>query len=142
VVGKADGGYVRDKGFAAAQNLLEAHPNVDAIYGENEEMALGASQAIDAKGLKHWDGRKGILTIGADGLRSGFQAIRKGRLTATVDVGGVDQGLEVIRTLFAHQVLGMAVQPVTNVPTVVVDKTNVTPRDAYIAWALGGPKYS
>ena len=142
VVGKADGGYVRDKGFAAAQNLLEAHPNVNAVYGENEEMALGASQAIDAKGLKHWDGRDGILTIGADGLRSGFEAIRKGRLTATVDVGGVDQGLEAIRTVVAVQLLGMTVDSVINVPTVVVDKSNVEARDAYIAWALGGPKYS
>jgi ribose transport system substrate-binding protein len=141
VVGKADGGYVRDKGFAAAQNLLESHPDVNAIYGENEEMALGASQAMDAKGLKHWDGKDGIVTIGADGLRSGFEAIRKGRLTATVDVGGVDQGLQAIQTLFAHQVLGMSVDPVTNVPTIVVDKANVDQRDAYVAWALGGPKY-
>jgi ribose transport system substrate-binding protein len=142
VVGKADGGYVRDKGFAAAQNLLEANPNVDAIYGENEEMALGASQAIDAARLKHWDGKDGILTIGADGLRSGFEAIRKGRLTATVDVGGVDQGLEAIRTLFAHQLLGMTVDQVINVPTVVVDRSNIEMRDAYIAWALGAAKYS
>jgi ABC-type sugar transport system substrate-binding protein len=140
VVGKADGGYVRDKGFAAAQNLLESHPDVNAVYGENEEMALGASQAIDAKGLKHWNGKDGILTIGADGLRSGFEAIRKGRLTATVDVGGVDQGLESIRTIFAHQILGMAVDRVINVPTVVVDKSNVDQRDAYIAWALGARK--
>jgi ribose transport system substrate-binding protein len=142
VVGKADGGYVRDKGFAAAQNLLEAHPDVNAIYGENEEMALGASQAIDAKGLKHWDGKDGILTIGADGLRSGFQAIRKGRLTATVDVGGVDQGIGAIQTVLAHQLLGMAVDRVINVPTVVVDKSNVEERDAYVAWALTAPKYT
>jgi ribose transport system substrate-binding protein len=141
VVGKADGGYVRDKGFAAAQNLLEAHPNVNAVYGENEEMALGASQAIDAKGLKHWDGKQGIVTIGADGLRSGFKAIREGRLTATIDVGAVDQGLESIKTLFAHELLGMAVDRVVNVPTVLVDKSNVDIRDAYIAWALAGPKY-
>jgi ribose transport system substrate-binding protein len=140
VVGKADGGYVRDKGFAAAQNLLESHPEVNAVYGENEEMALGASQAIDAKGLKHWDGKEGILTIGADGLRSGFEAIRKGRLTATVDVGGVDQGLEAIKTVFADQIMGMAVDRVINVPTVVVDKSNVEQRDAYVAWALGARK--
>jgi ribose transport system substrate-binding protein len=140
VLGKADGGYVRDKGFAAAQNLLESHPDVNAVYGENEEMALGASQAIDAKGLKHWDGKKGIMTVGADGLRSGFEAIRKGRLTATIDVGGVDQGLEAIRTVFAHQILGMTVDRVTNVPTTVVDKHNVDQRDAYTAWALGGAK--
>lgn len=59
IVGQGDGGYVRDKGFTAAQDLLTKYPDVDAVYGENEDMALGASQAIDAAGLKHWDGRRG-----------------------------------------------------------------------------------
>lgn len=140
VVGKADGGYVRDKGFAAAQALLQKNKDVNAIYGENEEMALGASQAIDSTGLKHWDGKKGILTIGADGLKSGFAAIRKGRLTATVDVGGVDQGLTFIDTLFRYIVLGYSVDKFINVPTKVVDKTNVDLSDAYISWALQAPK--
>lgn len=140
VVGKQNGGYVRDKGFAAAQALLQRDKNVNAIYGENEEMALGASQAISARGLKHWDGKSGILTIGADGLKSGFEAIRKGRLTATVDVGGVDQGLTFIETIFRHIVLGYAVDKFINVPTKVVDKSNVDLSDAYISWALKPPK--
>jgi ABC-type sugar transport system substrate-binding protein len=141
VVGTGDGGYVRDKGFNTAQNLLQSHPDANAIFGENEEMALGASQAIDARGLKHWDGKEGILTLGMDGLRSGFAAIRKGTLTATIDVGGIDIGLQGIQTLFASKVLGMSVDRVVNVPTVVVDKSNVDLRDAYYAWALAGPKY-
>lgn len=140
VVGKQNGGYVRDKGFAAAQALLQRDKDVNAIYGENEEMALGASQAIDALGLKHWNGKTGILTIGADGLKSGFAAIRKGRLTATVDVGGVDQGLTFIDTIFRNVVLGYAVDKFINVPTKVVDKTNVDLSDAYISWALNPPK--
>ena len=140
MLGKADGGYVRDKGFAAAQALLQKNKNVNAIYGENEEMALGASQAIDSKGLKHWDGKSGILTIGADGLKSGFAAIRKGRLTATVDVGGVDQGLTFIDTIFRNLVLGYSVDKFINVPTKVVDKSNVDLSDAYTSWALTAPK--
>ena len=53
-------------------------------------MALGASQAIDVAGLKHWDGTEGIITIGADGLLSGMDSIRDGKLTATVDVNSVE----------------------------------------------------
>ena len=142
VVGKADGGYVRDKGFAAAQNLLEAHPNVNAIYGENEEMALGAAQAIDAQGLQHWDGNQGIITIGADGLESGYEAIKAGKFTATVDVGPVDQGLQSVKTIFDNLVLGYTVDPIINVPTTVVDKSNVDPALAYVQWALEGPEYA
>lgn len=141
IVGKADGGYVRDKGFAAAQNLLERNPDVNAVYGENEEMALGASQAIDARGLKQWDGKDGILTIGADGLRSGFKAIREGRLTATIDVGGVEQGLRSIQTIFEAEILGKAVEKIIEPSTLVVDKSNVELADSYTAWALAGPEY-
>jgi ribose transport system substrate-binding protein len=140
VVGKQNGGYVRDLGFKAAQALLERNKNVNAIYGENEEMALGASQAIDARGLKHWDGKSGILTIGADGLKSGFAAIKRGRLTATVDVGGVDQGLAFIDAIFRSVVLGYALDPFINVPTKVVDRSNVDLSEAYINWALNPPK--
>lgn len=140
LVGKADGGYVRDKGFSAAQNLLTAHPEVNAIYGENEEMALGAAQALNTLGIDPWNGKTGVLTIGADGLRSGFKAIREGNLTATIDVASVDQGLQLIRTLFAHRVLGSSVARVLDQPTTVVTKANVDMADAYVAWALGAAK--
>jgi ribose transport system substrate-binding protein len=142
VVGKADGGYVRDKGFQAAMNLLTANPNVNAVYGENEEMGLGASLAISSLGLKHWDGTDGIVTIGADGLVSGYQEIRDGRLTATIDVGTVDQGLESVRMAFELCVLEHTVGRLHNQPTKVVDKTNVEYADAYVKWALGAEKIS
>lgn len=125
IVGAADGGYVRDKGLTAAADLLTKFPKINAIYGENEDMALGASAAIDAAGLKHWDGKSGIITIGADGLVSGMDEIRKGNLTATVNVGYADMGRTMIRTMFAHKVLGMDVAKFIRVPTVIVDKSNV-----------------
>jgi ribose transport system substrate-binding protein len=125
IVGSADGGYVRDKGLTAAADLLTKYPTINAIYGENEDMALGASAAIDAAHLKHWDGTSGIITIGADGLVSGMDEIRKGNLTATVDVGYADMGRTMIRTMFSHLVLGMDVNQFVRVPSVVVDNTNV-----------------
>jgi ABC-type sugar transport system substrate-binding protein len=140
VVGKADGGYVRDKGFTAAQDLLTRDKDVNAIYGENEDMALGASQAIDALGLKHWDGKSGIVTIGADGLISGMEAIRAGKLTATVDVGSVDQGRAFIDAIFASVVLGESVDKVINIPTRVVTEDNVDAAQAYIKAALNPQK--
>ncbi|ESW59392.1 MAG: hypothetical protein Q27BPR15_17760 [Rhodobacter sp. CACIA14H1] len=136
VVGIADGGYVRDKGFQAAQNLLTANPDVNAIYGENEEMALGASQAIDSLGMQHWNGESGIVTIGADGLQSGFQAIREGRLSATISVGGVGQGLKLVEMAFAIRALGMTAPKVNNVPVQLVTADNVDGVEALQAWAL------
>lgn len=138
IVGSADGGYVRDKGLTAAQDLLTKFPEVDAIYGENEDMALGASQAIDLAGLKHWDGTDGIITIGADGLISGMDSIREGKLTATVDVNSIEMGTTMIDTLFEHEVLGMAVSQFIRIPTVVVDESNVDWAQGRIADALAG----
>ncbi|MBX3100338.1 MAG: sugar ABC transporter substrate-binding protein [Salinibacterium sp.] len=139
IVGSADGGYVRDKGLTAAQDLLTKFPDIAAIYGENEDMALGASQAIDLAGLKHWDGTSGIITIGADGLISGMDSIRQGKLTATVDVNSVDMGTTMVNTLFQHEILGMTVAQFISVPTVVVDKTNVDWAEAKIAASQAGP---
>ncbi len=139
IVGSADGGYVRDKGLTAAQDLLTKFPDISAIYGENEDMALGASQAIDLAGLKHWDGSAGIITIGADGLISGMDSIRDGQLTATVDVNSVEMGITMIDTLFQHEVLGMSVSQFIRIPTVVVDKANVDWAEGLIADAMAGP---
>jgi len=134
VVGTADGGYVRDKGQTAAQDLLTRTPDINAIYGENEDMALGASQAVDAQGLKQWDGKEGIVIVGADGVLSGMQAIRDGKLTASIDVGSVDQGRAIVDTVFHSVVLGDVVDRVVNIPTRVVTKDNVDAAEAYIQW--------
>ena len=138
IVGSADGGYVRDKGLTAAQDLLTKFPEVSAIYGENEDMALGASQAIDLANLKHWDGSEGIITIGADGLISGMDSIREGQLTATVDVNSIEMGTTMIDTLFQHEVLGMSVAQFIRIPTVVVDEANVDWAEGLIADAMAG----
>jgi ABC-type sugar transport system substrate-binding protein len=132
VVGSADGGYVRDKGLNAAQDLLTRYRDVNAIYGENEDMALGASQAVDAAGLKQWNGTDGVVIVGADGLVSGMDAIKAGKLTASIDVGSVDQGRTFIDTIFRSVVLGETVAKIIEVPTRVVTKDNVDAAKAYI----------
>jgi len=132
VLASADGGYVREKGQNAAQDLLTRFRDVDAIYGENEDMALGALQAVEAAGLKVWDGTDGIVIIGADGLVSGMDSIIAGKLTATIDVGSVDQGRTFIDTIFHSVVLGESVGKFIEVPTRVVTKRNVAAAQAYI----------
>lgn len=139
VVGSADGGYLRDGGLAAAQDLLTRNDDIDAIYGENEDMALGASQAVDAAGLKQWDGKEGIVIVGADGLLSGMDAIRNGKLTASVDVNSVDNGIRMIETAF-QVALGNYVPKVSNIPTHLVTKDNVDAYEAYINGVMAPAK--
>ncbi len=60
------------------ESILVANPNIDAIIAENDEMALGAIQAIKASG------RTGIIVVGGDGIPQGVQAVKDG--TETLDV--------------------------------------------------------
>lgn len=137
IVGQRQGDYLWEKGMEATREFLMSHPNVNLIYGENEEMAQGAAEAVEACGLKLWDGKDGIIVIGADGLRSGYESIREGKLTATVNVSPVDQGREFIMAVFMHEALGYNVDRIINVSTMVVDKSNVDTAAAYTDWALG-----
>lgn len=140
VVATADGGYLRDKGLSAAQDLLTRHPDINAIYGENEDMALGASQAVDAAGLKQWDGSQGIVIVGADGLLSGMDAIRNGKLTASVDVNSVDNAIRMIDMAFQSAALGNYVPKISNITTHLVTKDNVDAYAAYINGIMAPPK--
>jgi len=140
VVGSADGGYLRDKGLSAAQDLLTRDRDINAIYGENEDMALGASQAVDAAGLKQWDGEKGIVIVGADGLLSGMDAIRSGKLTASVDVNSVDNAIHMIDTAFQSLVLNNYVPKISNITTHLVTKDNVDAHAAYINGVMSPSK--
>ncbi|WP_415853383.1 sugar ABC transporter substrate-binding protein [Sinomonas sp. G460-2] len=140
VVATADGGYLRDKGLSAAQDLLTRHPDINAIYGENEDMALGASQAVDAAGLKQWDGSQGIVIVGADGLLSGMDAIRNGKLTASVDVNSVDNAMQMIDIAFQSVVLGNYVPKISDITTHLVTKDNADAYAAYINSIMAPPK--
>lgn len=139
LIGEADGGYVRDKGLSAAQALLTKNRDVNAIWGENEDMALGASAAVEAAGLKNWDGKSGVITVGADGLVSGMEAIKQGKLTATVDTNTTAIGTQMIDTMFQSTLLKQDVSEFIRVPTGIVDKTNVAWHEGVMKDSLAGP---
>ena len=56
VVGLQDGGFQREKGYQVMQNALTAHPEIDAVFAIDDEMALGALKAVKEAGrsdIKH-----------------------------------------------------------------------------------------
>jgi ribose transport system substrate-binding protein len=50
VVTRADGGCVRDQALSATEDLLQAHPEVNVMYGANGDSALGALAALQGVG--------------------------------------------------------------------------------------------
>lgn len=69
--------FDRTKGLNVMENLLTAQPEVQAVFAQNDEMALGALRAVQAAGKK-------ILIVGFDGTDDGVQAIKAGLMAATV----------------------------------------------------------
>jgi len=79
VVARLPGGGARDKSFAAAQDIIQGHPDLDAIFAINDPSALGAISAIEKAGKT---GK--IKVIGFDGQPEAKQAVKDGKMYATV----------------------------------------------------------
>lgn len=70
--------FDRTKGLNVMQNLLTAYPEVQAVFAQNDEMALGALRALQTAG------RTDVLVIGFDGTDDGIKAVNRGMLGATI----------------------------------------------------------
>lgn len=77
VVAKQSADFDRTKGLNVSTNILQANPDVKAIFAHNDEMALGAIQAAKSAG-------KQIFIVGFDGTEDAQKAVEDGTLAATV----------------------------------------------------------
>jgi ribose transport system substrate-binding protein len=79
IVASQPANFERDQGFSVFQNLLQAHPEIDAVFACSDLMALGAVEAIAAAGKT---GR--IRVVGFDALDDARKAIAAGTMDASV----------------------------------------------------------
>lgn len=96
VVAKQTANFDRAKGLSVMENILQAQPKIDAVFAHNDEMALGALEAIKASGRK-------IMVVGFDATTDAVAAVKAGDMAATVqqlpkEIGskGVDTALKII----------------------------------------------
>ncbi len=93
IVAQQSGDYNRAKAMDVVQNLLQANPNVKAIYCCNDEMALGAVEAVASAG-KTGD----ILIAGCDANADAQAAIKDGKMALSCDSQPVEQGYQAVIT--------------------------------------------
>lgn len=75
--------FERAEGKKVMKTFLEtASGKIDAVYAHNDDMALGAIQAIEEKGLKPG---ADIVLISIDAVKDAFLAMKDGKLNATVE---------------------------------------------------------
>ncbi len=82
IVASQTGNFTRDEGRQVMEALLQAHPDVTAVYAHNDEMALGAITALEAAGKVPG---KDVIIVSIDGEKDALQAIIDGKLGATVE---------------------------------------------------------
>ena len=70
--------FDRSKGLDVMENLLTAQPEVQGVFAQNDEMALGALRAIQAAG------KKDLVLVGFDGTDDGVKAVKGGKMAATI----------------------------------------------------------
>lgn len=83
IINAQSGDFRRSGGKEVMEALLKKHGrNFDVVYAHNDDMALGAIQAIEEAGLKPG---KDVTVISIDAIREAIQAIVDGRLNCTVE---------------------------------------------------------
>jgi ribose transport system substrate-binding protein len=79
VVASQTAEWERARAYTVAENLLQAHPDLDAIFAANDEMALGALEAMAAaRRLEH------VRVVGFDAIPDALANIASGRLLGSV----------------------------------------------------------
>ncbi|XVV13154.1 ABC transporter substrate-binding protein [Actinoplanes sp. CA-131856] len=81
IVFEQTGNFAREDGQKVTEQLLQSNPDINGIYGENDEMALGAITALKGAGKKAGD----VKVVSIDGTKGAVQAIVDGWASAVIE---------------------------------------------------------
>jgi galactofuranose transport system substrate-binding protein len=92
------GNFTSSEGKAVMEAFLKADKTIQVLYAHNDQMALGAIQAIKEAGLKPG---KDIIVIGVDGVKGAFEAMVAGEQNVSVECSPLlgPQAVQAIRDL-------------------------------------------
>ena len=118
IVFRSDGPLTRERGVKQAEDALVAHPDLAAIYTANDDVALGAMQAVNATN------RKGkTMVTGMNGGPPALRAVKEENLAMTVELNPVEWGrlgVDVLATFLK----GEKVDARVFIKHVIIDGTN------------------
>ena len=79
IVASQTADFDRAKGLSVMENVLQAQKKIDAVFAQNDEMALGAIQAIAAAKRE-----KEMFVVGFDAIADALKAVDEGKMAATI----------------------------------------------------------
>jgi ABC-type sugar transport system substrate-binding protein len=98
IVVSQTGDFTRAGGKQVMAAFLQSNPDINVLYAHNDDMGIGAIQAIEAAGKKPG---KDILIVTVDGVKDGFVAMSEGKINAIVECNPLlgPQLMEVVKTV-------------------------------------------
>lgn len=82
IVASQSGDFTRAKGKEVMEAFLKSNPDIDVLYAHNDDMALGAIEAIEGAGKVPG---KDIKIISVDAVKDGMQALSDGKISYIVE---------------------------------------------------------
>lgn len=119
IVFKTDGPLTRERGLKNTEDALVANPDLAAVYTANDDVALGATQAVLAAN------RKGqTIVTGMNGVPPALRSLKDGNLGMTIELNPVLWGRMGVDVL-AEYLKGDKVKPQVFIKHVIIDSANI-----------------
>lgn len=118
VVAEQTANFDRSEALDVTSNLMQANPNIVGVYAENDEMALGAIQALGSKAGTD------VKIVGFDGTDDGLKAISSGTLTGTIAQQPKELGKQAVQAA-VKAIKGEKVDKTQSIEVKTVTKENV-----------------
>jgi ribose transport system substrate-binding protein len=126
IVGEPTGGWVRDQALTVMQDLLTAHPDLAGAFVQNEDMALGALQAIKAADAS-------VTIVSQNGSPDGLGAVETGEIAATVGWSPAQEAQMALTRLVATINEGTVADPkLCNTPVTLLTAENLDEASPWI----------
>jgi ribose transport system substrate-binding protein len=118
IVAEQPGDWDRAKGQAVMENILVGNPNIKAVFASNDNMALGAAEALKQAGVLDK-----VLLVGFDANPDAAVSILAGEMSASVAQNPYNMGALSVENLL-KLIKGEKLAPVIDTGTVLVTKEN------------------
>ena len=82
IVISVSGDFMRSKGREVMETILREMPDIDILFAHNDDMALGAIEALEEHGIIPGED---IIIVSVDAQRSGLEALQQGKINCLIE---------------------------------------------------------
>ncbi|PRO67040.1 substrate-binding domain-containing protein [Alkalicoccus urumqiensis] len=119
IIASQSANFDRGEALTVMEDILQANDSIDAVYAANDEMAMGALSAIEGAGRLDE-----MILIGTDAIDPAMEAIREGRMEATIAEPPYFLGRDVVHAAIDH-LNGEEVEEMITLENQLVTEENV-----------------